>query len=421
MKLLYGTSLNDGIKIGKLFFYSKEKGISTLSMVKEATIIIADSLTPNDTVRFNEKHIVAFVVENATIYSHVAILSRTMNLPAISNICGLEQWNGKNAIVDGINGVLIVEPDEQTLQLYKKLIEDNRTESNGILKEYKNRSAITQSGKEIHIYANINAVEEVDDALSFGAEGVGVFKTEFVYLNSSKLPSEDEQFMVYKEMAKKLGKKKLIIRTFDIGVDKIPDYIRLPKEDNPALGYRGIRICLNEPLLFRTQLRAILRASAYGNVSIMYPLIVSVNEIYRIKKLIKELMSELSNEGIAYDDKIEQGIMIETPAAVLISEELAREVDFFSIGTNDLTQYTLAVDRQNPLVEDLYDSHHPSILRSIQIVINNAKKAGIWTSISGELGADISFTKILIDFGIDALTVSPAKILPIKKEICNLK
>lgn len=420
MKILYGTSLNDGIKIGKLFFYSKEKRNATLSTIKEA-IIIADALTPNDTVKFNKKRIVAFVVNKATAYSHVAILSRTMNLPAVSNICCSEQWNGKNAIVDGMNGILIVEPDEHTLQFYKKRIEDNRTESNGILKEYKNRSAITQSGKQIHIYANINALEEVDDALLFGAEGVGVFKTEFVYLNSSNLPSEDEQFIAYKEMAKKLGKKKLIIRTFDIGVDKVPEYIRLPKEENPALGYRGIRLCLNELKLFKTQLRAILRASVYGNVSIMYPMIVSVDEIHRIKKLIKELMNELSNEKIAFNDSIEQGIMIETPAAVLMSEELAREVNFFSIGTNDLTQYTLAVDRQNPLVEDLYDSHHPSILRSIQIVINNAKKAGIWTSISGELGADLSLTKKLIDYGIDALTVSPSKILPLKKEICNLK
>ena len=419
MEIIKGKSLNDGIVIGKLFFYSK--GNSTLSMIKDAAIIIADTLTPNDTVKFNKKHIVAFVVNQATAYSHVAILSRTMNLPAISNICALEHWNGKTAIVDGINGVLVVEPDEQTMQFYKKRIEDIISISNEILERYRNRPAITQSGKKIHIYANINSVDEVDDAISFGAEGVGVFKTEFIYLNSSSIPSENEQFKIYKALAKKLGKKKLVIRTFDIGVDKVPNYIRLPKEENPALGYRGIRICLNEPSLFKTQLRAILRASAYGNVSVMYPMIISVSEIVKIKELINEQMNELSNQGIAFNDSIEQGVMIETPAAVLISEELAREVEFFSIGTNDLAQYTLAVDRQNPLVEELYDSRHPSILRSIQIVANNAQKAGIWTSISGELGADISFTKQLINYGIDALTVSPSKILPIKKEICNLK
>lgn len=421
MKKIYGLSLNEGIKIGRLLFYRKEDKQSVLSMLKEPTIIVADVLTPNDTINFDKEFIAAFVVKNATIDSHVSILARTMNLPAVSNINGLEQWNNLTAIVDGFKGLLVIDPNEQTLRLYQNKIEENQKKTNEILEQYKNRAAITLSGKKVHVFANVNATNEVDDAISYGAEGVGVFKTEFIYLNSSKYPSEDEQFLLYKALAEKLGNKKLVIRTFDIGVDKVPDFIRLPKEDNPALGYRGIRISLNDPAQFKTQLRAILRASAYGNVSVLYPMIVSVDEVIKIKKFVREIMNELTKERAAFNYNIEQGIMIETPAAVLISEELAHEVDFFSIGTNDLTQYTLAVDRQNPLIKELYDSHHLSILRSIEIVIRNAKKVGIWTAISGELGADVTFTKELIDCGIDVLTVSPSKILPIKKTICNLK
>lgn len=415
-----GSSINEGIKIGKLVFYTKEMEVSTLFDISGPVIIAADMLTPNDTVKFKETSIAAFAVKNATAYSHVSILSRTMGLPAVSNVSGLEQWNEKTAIVDGYNGLVIIEPDEKTIRLYREKIEEYRKRSEETLDRFKTVSAKTLSGKELHIYANINAVEDIDDAISYGAEGIGVFKTEFIYLNSANQPSENDQFLVYKSMAEKLGGKKLVIRTFDIGVDKIPDYFHLPKEENPALGYRGIRISLDRPAQFKTQLRAILRASAYGNVSVLYPMIVSVDEVLRIKCLTEQMMSELKKEGAAFNSDIEQGIMIETPASVLISEELAREVDFFSIGTNDLTQYTLAVDRQNPMVEHIYDSHHLAILRSIKLVVENAKKAGIWTSISGELGADSSFTKDLIDCGIDALTVSPSRIIPVKKTICEL-
>lgn len=415
-----GTPLSDGITMGKIFYYSKEMGISTFMEIKEPSIVVAVDLTPKETIQFGKLNVVAFVVKYGASNSHTSILAKTMNLPAITNIEGMSEWHNKISIVDGYNGIIIIEPDEETRLIYRKKTEEYEENKRLLLNAYKDRKAQTKSGKTLQTYANINAVSDVQNAIANGAEGIGVFKTEFIYLDSPHRPTEEEQLQIYKSMVMKMGEKKFIIRTLDIGVDKTPDYLHLEKEENPALGYRAIRICLDRTDIFDPQIRAILRASAYGNVSIMYPMIISVDEVLAIKEIVKRIMVDLKREKIPYNKNIEQGIMIETPASVLISEELARVVDFFSIGTNDLTQYLLAVDRQNPKLEKTHDPYHPSVLRSIKLVVENAHKAGIWVSISGELGSDITLAQTFIDYGIDALTVAPAKILAIKKAICDL-
>jgi len=415
-----GTPLNDGITMGKIFFYSKEMGISTFTEIKEPSIVVAVDLTPKETIQFGKLNVVAFVVKYGASNSHASILAKTMNLPAITNIEGMSEWHNKTSIVDGYNGIIIIDPDKETRMIYRKKTEEYEEKKRLLLNAYKDRKAQTKSGKTLQIYANINVVSDVQNAIANGAEGIGVFKTEFIYLDSPHLPTEEEQLQIYKSMVMKMGEKKFIIRTLDIGVDKTPDYLHLEKEENPALGYRAIRICLDQTDIFVAQIRAILRASAFGNVSIMYPMIISVEEIFKIKEIVKKTMDELRKEKILFNKNIEQGIMIETPAAVFISEELAQVVDFFSIGTNDLTQYMLAIDRQNPKLESINNPYHPAILRSIKLVAENAHKAGIWVSISGELGADITLTKTFMEYGINALTVPPAKILQLRKTICNM-
>jgi phosphotransferase system enzyme I (PtsI) len=416
---IYGPSLNPGIAMGKIFYYSKEKNISIFTEIKEPSIVVAMALTPKETIQFGKLNVVALVVRYASSNSHVSILARTMNLPALMSIEGMSYWHNKTAIVDAYNNLLILEPDEKTCLIYLKKKEEYDENKRLLMSSYKAMKAQTKSGKNVHIYANINAVADIDKAIANGAEGIGVFKTEFIFLDSPQLPTEEEQFQIYWSMATKMGGRKFVIRTLDVGVDKTPDYFHLEKEENPALGYRAIRMCLDKPDVFIAQIRAILRASAFGNVSIMYPMIISVEEIVKIKEIVKQAMDELRKERIPYNENIEQGIMIETPASVFISEELAQIVDFFSIGTNDLTQYMLAIDRLNPKLESINNPYHPAVFRAIKFVVENAHKAKIWVSISGELGADVTLAETFIEYGVDALTVSPEKILQLKETICN--
>lgn len=411
-----GNSLNGGIRIGKVFCYDGDDP-SKFSLISEPSIVMATELTPKETVRFAQFPIEGFVVERGARDSHIAILSRTMDLPALSSIVRDDDWAGHTAILDGNGGVLIVDPDDQTLQFFRQALLDDQAREQEMLSAYREAPAQTASGKSMRVYANINHPDDIQHAMECGAEGVGNFKTEFIFLNAPSYPDEEQQFSTYRAMAEQMGDLKLVIRTLDIGVDKVPDYLDLPAEENPALGYRGIRICLDRPEIFLPQIRAILRASACSNVAIMYPMIISVEEVTDIKRIVTRAMNELRSEGIPFNPQIEQGIMVETPAAVLMSRELADLVDFFSIGTNDLTQYTLAVDRQNPLLGRLSDPYHPAIMRSIELVVHNAHDAGIWVSISGELGADLTMTSTFIDLGVDALTVAPSRLLALKKAI----
>lgn len=420
MDSVRGKIINNGITIGKIFFYSKEMGPSKFTEVKEPSIIVSKELKPNETIQFGKLSVVAFVIKCGSSNSHTSILARTMNLPAITDIEIKEEWHNKTAIVDGYNGIVIIEPGEETLLFYGKKKEEEDEKKRLLLNAYKGRKTQTKSGKRVYIYANITKPSDIQNVIANDAEGIGVFKSEFLYLESSDFPTEEEQLNAYKEIVTLMDGKKVVIRTLDIGADKTVDYFNLDKEENPAMGYRAIRICLDQPNIFVTQLRAILRASAFGNVSVMYPMIISVDEVVKIKEVVTKVMNELKQEKIPFNENIEQGIMIETPASVIMSEELAQIVDFFSIGTNDLTQYTLAIDRQNPKLESISNSYHPAILRSIKFVAENAHKAGIWVGISGELGADTTLTKTFIEYGIDALAVSPSKILKIRKTICDM-
>lgn len=413
------TPLNEGIRIGKIFVYGGE-GASAFHRISEPSIIMADDLMPKETAQFAQFPITGFAVAKGTENSHIAILSRTMGLPALSRVEWHDDWDGHMAILDGNNGVLIVDPDGQTLRSYQGAMEADQAHRQERLRSYRSRKAETKSGTPMRAYANINNPSEVEQAVEFGAEGVGNFKTEFIFLTASEYPDEETQFQIYRAMAERMGDRKLVIRTLDLGVDKVPDYLELPAEENPALGYRAIRICLDRPDLFLPQVRAILRASAHGNVAIMYPMIISVDEVVEIRRIVDQVKADLTREGKVFDPTIEQGIMIETPASVLISRELADVVDYFSIGTNDLTQYTLAVDRQNPFLSRFSNPYHPAILRSIRMVVDNAHEAGIWVSISGELGADLAMTETFVSYGVDALTVAPSKLLPLKKAICDL-
>lgn len=383
----------------------------------EPCILVADDLAPSETVQLDKDLVLAFVTIHGSVNSHTAILARTMAIPAlVSTELELDpSLDGRQAVVDGNAGILYVDPDQETLL---KMIELHRQEEERkkLLLELKNEESVTLDGKRVLTYANIGNMKDLALVLENGAEGIGLFRSEFIYLESSDFPTEEEQFQIYRKVAETMAGKRVIIRTLDIGADKQCDYFQLEKEDNPAMGMRAIRICLTRPEIFRTQLRALFRASAYGKIAIMYPMITSVSEIRKIREIVTAVKAELDEENVRYGD-VEQGIMIETPAAAVISDLLAKEVDFFSIGTNDLTQYLLAIDRQNQTLDDFYDSHHPAVLRMIRMTVENAHKAGIWCGICGELGADLSLTRQFLAMGLDELSVSPGRILPIRKII----
>lgn len=386
---------------------------------EKPVILLADDLAPSETVQLDKSKVLSFVTRHGSTNSHTAILARTMNIPALIGIDFSEDVNGKMGIVDGYTGKLYIEPDEETMKKYeaKKAEDENKKR---LLLELKGKENVTLDGKKINLYANIGGVADVANALSNDAGGIGLFRSEFLYLESEDYPTEEAQFAAYKTVAENMAGKKVIIRTLDIGADKQVDYFHMEKEENPAMGYRAIRICLDRPEIFKTQLRAIYRASYYGTISIMFPMIISVKEVKRIKEIVAEVKAELTAEGIPFKD-CELGIMIETPAAVMISDLLAEEVDFFSIGTNDLTQYTLAIDRQNPKLDSFYDSHHEAILRMLQMVVDNGHKHGCWVGICGELGADTTLTSTFLKMGFDELSVSPAMILRVREEIRNTK
>lgn len=386
---------------------------------EEPVILLADDLAPSETVQLDKSKVLSFVTRHGSTNSHTAILARTMNIPALIGIDFSEDVNGKMGIVDGYTGKLYIEPDEETMKKYeaKKAEDENKKR---LLLELKGKENVTLAGKKINLYANIGGVADVANALSNDAGGIRLFRSEFLYLESEDYPTEEAQFAAYKTVAENMAGKKVIIRTLDIGADKQVDYFHMEKEENPAMGYRAIRICLDRPEIFKTQLRAIYRASYYGTISIMFPMIISVKEVKRIKEIVAEVKAELTAEGIPFKD-CELGIMIETPAAVMISDLLAEEVDFFSIGTNDLTQYTLAIDRQNPKLDSFYDSHHEAILRMLQMVVDNGHKHGCWVGICGELGADTTLTSTFLKMGFDELSVSPAMILRVREEIRNTK
>jgi phosphotransferase system enzyme I (PtsI) len=381
----------------------------------EPVIVVAEDLAPSETVQMDKEKLLAFVTRLGSANSHTAILARTMNIPALIEVDIKEEWNGKMAVVDGYTGTFYIDPDEETLKKMQEKKEED-IKARELLQELKGKEDITVDGKHIKLYANIGGVKDVTSVLANDAAGIGLFRSEFLYLEADNYPDEEAQFQVYKTVAENMAGKKVIVRTLDIGADKQVDYFNLDHEENPAMGYRAIRICLDRRDIFRTQLRALLRASAYGNIGIMYPMIISVDEVKEIKKIVESIKAELTEKGIEYGE-VEQGIMIETPAAVMISDLLAEEVDFFSIGTNDLTQYTLAIDRQNSKLDNIYDSHHPAVLRMIQKTIENGHKAGCWVGICGELGADMTLTETFLKMGIDELSVSPTFVLPIRKLI----
>lgn len=387
----------------------------------EPSIIVADDLTPSETVQMDKKKILAFVTVHGSTNSHTAILARMMNIPALIGVpLPLEELHsGTQAIVDGKKGVFYLEPDATQIAKAEEAQKQEKEQQN-LLATYKGRETVTKSGKKIHLYANIGSVSDVAYVLENDAEGIGLFRSEFLYLGRDALPDETEQFNAYRQVLQMMAGKKVIIRTLDIGADKNADYLELGHEDNPAMGYRAIRICLEQPDIFKTQLRALLRAAKFGNLSIMYPMITSVEEVMSIKEIVKEVEKELQDENLPYAIP-EQGIMIETPAAVMMSAELAEHVDFFSIGTNDLTQYTLAIDRQNSRLDRFYNPHHEAVLRMIQMTIDGAHKHGKWVGICGELGADTTLTERFITMGIDELSVSPSMVLGVRSKICEME
>lgn len=387
--------------------------------IDEPVIVVSEDLAPSETVQMDKSKLLGFVTRLGSSNSHTAILARTMNIPALIGVDIDSSWDGKTAIIDGRKGLLFVEPDEITLAAYEAEKKKDE-EAKKLLKKLKGLPDVTKDGKEIKLYANIGSVADVANVLVNDAAGIGLFRSEFLYLEKKDYPTEEEQFSVYKTVAQNMAGKKVVIRTMDIGADKQVDYFNLDKEENPAMGYRAIRICLDRVDIFKTQLRALYRASAFGNIAIMFPMIISVAEVIKIKEICEEIKSELKSNGIAYGD-VELGVMIETPAAVMVADELAKEVDFFSIGTNDLTQYTLAIDRQNSKLDNIYDPHHPAVLRMIKMVVDSGHSEGIWVGICGELGADTSLTESLIKLGVDELSVSPSFVLPIRKIIRNVK
>lgn len=387
----------------------------------EPVIIVAEDLSPSETVQMDKEKILAFVTVHGSTNSHTAILARMMNIPALIGVpMELDKLeNGMLAVVDAIQGEVIFEPDSDTCAIVKEKIREEQ-EKLMLLQELKGKENITLDGRAINIYANIGSVSDIGYVLENDAGGIGLFRSEFLYLGRSDFPTEEEQYQAYKQAAQMMAGKKVVIRTLDIGADKQVDYFNLGKEDNPALGYRAIRICLKQPEIFKTQLRALLRAAIYGNISIMYPMITSTEEVKQIYELVEEVKEELEKQDIQYNIP-EQGIMIETPAAVMVSDELAELVDFFSIGTNDLTQYTLAIDRQNEKLDDFYNPHHKAILRMIQMVVDNAHKCGKWVGICGELGADTTLTEQFVRMGVDELSVAPSMVLKLRKIVREMR
>ena len=390
----------------------------TVMVMDEPVIIAADDLVPSETVQLDKEKVLSFVTMYGSANSHTAILARTMNIPAVIGLGEAlkEEYDGKVAIVDGVDGKVYIDPDEETMaSMQKKQKKDQ--EQKELLNQLKGKENVTKSGQKVNVYANIGNLADVGAVLKNDAGGIGLFRSEFLYLESDTYPTEEQQFAVYKKVAETMAGKKVIIRTLDIGADKQVDYFKLDKEDNPALGYRAIRICLTRPEIFKTQLRALYRASAYGQISIMFPMIISVAEVKKIKEIVEEVKAELRTEGAAFREDVELGIMIETPAAVMVSHELAKEVDFFSVGTNDLTQYTLAIDRQNQKLEDFYDSHHPAVLAMIRMAAESAHAEGKWIGICGELGADVTLTETFLKMGIDELSVAPGMVLKVRQKI----
>ena len=383
----------------------------------EPVIMVAEDLAPSETVQMDKSKILSFVTQKGSVNSHTAILARTMGIPALigSDIVIDESLNGKQGVVDGTNGVVYIEPVEATLSAMQ---EDQRkdNEKKALLQELKGKEDVTLDGKKIKLYSNIGNIKDLANVIANDAAGIGLFRSEFIYLESDTFPTEEEQFNIYRTVAESMAGKPVIIRTLDIGADKQCDYFGLDKEDNPALGLRAIRICLTRPEIFKTQLRALYRASAYGNISIMYPMIISEQEVDKIKVIENEVKAELTEQGIEFGNP-KSGIMIETPAAVMMSRQLAKKVDFFSIGTNDLTQYTLAIDRQNTKLDEFYDAHHPAVLAMIRMVVENAHAEGIWAGICGELGADTTLTEEFLKMGVDELSVSASKVLAVRKVI----
>lgn len=397
----------------KILQGSSDSGLQS----EEPYILVADDLAPSETLQLDKSKVLAFVTRKGSTNSHTAILARMMNIPALIGVEYDEKCDGKAAIVDGYEGTFVVEPtieistimkEKQQEKLYKKKLQ----------LELKGKENVTIDGKKIDIYANIGSVSDVAAALQNDAGGIGLFRSEFLYLEKHTFPTEEEQYQTYKTVLENMAGKKVIIRTLDIGADKQVDYFGLEKEENPAMGYRAIRICLSQPDIFRTQLRAIFRASIYGKAAIMYPMIISVDEVKKIKEIVQSVKEELTMQDIPFHN-VEEGVMIETPAAVMISDLLAKEVDFFSIGTNDLTQYTLAIDRQNPKLDHIYDAHHPAVLRMIKMVVDNGHNGGCWVGICGELGADITLVEEFIRMGLDEVSVSPNLVLSVRDKVRN--
>ena len=387
----------------------------------EPVIVVADDLSPSETVQMDKEKILAFVTVHGSANSHTAILARMMNIPALIGVdMDLEALHtGTEAAVDGFHGEFFVDPSEEVKERIQRKIEEEK-EKQELLQQLRGKENVTKGGRHINLYANIGSVADMGYVLENDAGGIGLFRSEFLYIGRNELPDEEEQFQAYKQAVQNMAGKKGIIRTLDIGADKQADYLNIEKEENPALGYRAIRICLAQPEIFKTQLRALFRASAYGNLSIMYPMITSTEEVAQIQAIVQEVKEELKTDGIPYND-VEEGIMIETPAAVMISDELAKMVDFFSIGTNDLTQYTLAIDRQNEKLDRFYNPHHKAILKMIQMVVDSAHQEGKWAGICGELGADPELTETFVCMGVDELSVAPSMILKLRKIIREME
>lgn len=384
-------------------------------------IVATDDLAPSETVQLDKALILGFITAGGSANSHTAILARTMGIPAIISAGDALQpeMEGKYAIIDGQTGEAVIEPDDaERERLLKKQAKEKALKE--LLDQLKGKPNVTKDGRNVMVYCNIGSPADIDAVLQNDGGGIGLFRSEFLYLQGSDYPTEDEQFEAYKTVAERMGGRRVIIRTLDIGADKQADYFHLDKEENPAMGLRAIRICLTRPEVFRTQLRALYRASAYGKIAIMFPMITSVWEVQEIKRICRNIRAELAEEGVPMADKVELGIMIETPAAVMMSAELAREVDFFSVGTNDLTQYTLAVDRQGVGLDRFFDAHHPAVLRMLRMAAENAHKAGIWIGICGELGADAELIETFLSMGIDELSVSPSAVLPLRSAIRSI-
>ena len=389
-----------------------------MSKLEEPIILVADDLAPSETIQMDKTKLLGFVTQFGSSNSHTAILARTMGIPALIGVEIKKEWNGKVAVIDGYNGILTVNPSEDYLEKSKEILERDLQRLE-VLKNLKGKESITKDGRKVKLYANIGSVSDVDAVLENDGEGIGLFRSEFLYLESKDFPTEEQQFKAYRTVAQKMQGKEVIIRTLDLGADKQVPYLDLGTEENPALGYRAIRICLTQLELFKTQLRAILRASHYGKISIMFPMIISMEELIKAKGILSEVKDELSKKELPFGH-VNLGVMIETPASVMISEDLAKEVDFFSIGTNDLSQYTLAIDRQNPKLDEFFNPHHPAVLRMIQMTVENAHKHGVWVGICGELAADLDLTETFLEMGVDELSVSPSFVLPLREKIRTL-